>query len=346
MNLSAMFPALVLGALFLTGCGPPKAQLNVFIWSEYLDPQVVQEFERRFQCRVNLDYYEDPESMVAKLSAGGASSYDIVVPADNHLPVLVQRGLLAPLRPENLPNLKHIAPEFRELRANPRLRYGVPYLWGCVGLYVRPANGQPVEDTWAVVFDPKRAPGSFLLMDDLRATLGAALRYQGHSLNSGSPEELKAARDLLIDTKKRSLGFEGGVGCKNRVLARGAAVAMAYNGDASAGAREDAETRFFVPREGSQIYVDFLSIPSQAPHRDLAEAFINFILEPAISARLANFTRAPTPNQAALPLIDPTDRRNPAIYPPPEIMARLEYAHDLGETNRLYDEIWTQVKAR
>ncbi len=337
---------LLLCLLCLTGCGRPKAALNLFIWSEYLDPALIAEFERRFDCRVNVDYYEDPESMVAKLVAGGASTYDLVVPSDNNVPVLVQRGLLAPLRPENIPNLRHIAPEFRALRANPGMRYAVPYQWGTVGLYVRRAKGQALEESWALLFDPARQAGPFLLMDDLRATLGAALRFQGHSLNSVTPAELAAARDLVVAAKKRSLGFEGGVGCKNRVLARGAALAMAYNGDAANGAREDQETFFFVPREGSQIYMDFISVPSQAPHRDLAEKFINFILEPEIAARLANFNHAPTPNQAALALIDPADRRNPSIYPPPEVMARLEYAYDLGETNRLYDDTWTQVKSK
>ncbi len=345
MNTHFLLAALVF-ALGLTGCGQPKAQLNLFIWSEYIDPAIVQEFERRFDCHVNVDFYEDPESMVAKLAAGGAASYDLVVPSDNNLPVLVQRGMLAPLRPENIPNLKNIAPEFRDLRANPGMRHAAPYQWGTVGLYTRRSPGQAINESWALVFASNRTAGSFLLMDDLRATLGAALRYQGHSLNSGRPEELAAARDLLIATKGRSMGFEGSVGCKNRVLSKGAALAMTYNGDAANGVREDAQTYFFIPREGSQIYMDFICIPSQAPHRDLAEAFINFILEPEIGARLANYNHAPTPNQAALALIDPADRNNPAIYPPADVLARLEYAYDLGETNRLYDDAWTQVKSK
>lgn len=123
-------------------------------------------------------------------------------------------------------------------------------------------------------------------------------------------------------------------------------MALAYNGDATRGMREDPETTFFIPREGSQLWLDTLSIPAKAPHRDLAEKFINFILDPRVGARLANANQLASPNQAALPFVTPADLGNPGIYPPPEIMHLLEYSMDLGEHNRLYDEVWTQVKAR
>jgi spermidine/putrescine transport system substrate-binding protein len=121
---------------------------------------------------------------------------------------------------------------------------------------------------------------------------------------------------------------------------------MVYNGDAIRGMTEDPETHYFVPREGGEKWLDCLSIPAKAPHRDLAEQFINYILEPKVGARVSEFTRAATPNQAALELINPVDRNNTAIYPPSEVMRRLEYANDLGDVNKLYDELWTQIKAK
>ena len=121
---------------------------------------------------------------------------------------------------------------------------------------------------------------------------------------------------------------------------------MAYNGDSTRGMREDPETFYFVPREGSQLWMDTLSIPAKAPHRDLAEKFINYILDPKIGARLSNANQLATPNQAAREFIKPSDLQDPAIYPPPEIRRLLEYSADLGPHNRLYDELWTQIKAR
>ena len=337
---------LLLLTLLLAGCGQPKAKLNLFIWSEYIPADIIADFEKQFDCAVTVDLYEDPDSMVAKLTAGGVDLYDIVVPSDTTLPGMVKRGLLAPLRRENIPNLKNIAPEFANPAFDPGNQYGAPCQWGTAGIYIRRPPGTTVDTSWGLIFDPARQPGPFLLLEDLRACIGAALRFKGYGLNSTNPVELAEARDLLVETKRRSLGFEGGTGCKNRVLAKGATLAMAYNGDSTRGMREDPETFYFVPREGSQLWMDTLSIPAKAPHRDLAEKFINYILDPKIGARLSNANQLATPNQAAREFIKPSDLQDPAIYPPPEIRRLLEYSADLGPHNRLYDELWTQIKAR
>ncbi|MGH9464128.1 MAG: ABC transporter substrate-binding protein, partial [Thermoanaerobaculia bacterium] len=142
-----------------------------------------------------------------------------------------------------------------------------------------------------------------------------------------------------------SQGFEGGVGGKNKVLGRAVTAAVVYNGDAVRGTADDPETYYFVPREGGVIWVDNLVVPAEAPHRDAAERFINFILDPEVGAQLSNFNQYATPNKAAKPFINPDDLANPAIYPPAEIMAALEFVVDLGDDNRLYDEVWTQIKS-
>jgi spermidine/putrescine transport system substrate-binding protein len=337
---------LALAAFLLAGCTQSKPQLNLFIWSEYIDPKIIAAFEKQFGCQVNLDYYEDPDGMIAKLAAGGDSTYDIIAPSDNSLPILIKRGMVASLRRENIPNLKHIDAQFANQPFDPGNQYGAPLDWGTVGLYLRKPKDKPVEETWGLIFDPAKSVTAFLLIEDVRACVGAALRYQGHGVNSTNSEELAEARDLLIDAKRRSLGFEGGTGCKNRVLSRDAMAAMCYNGDATRGIKEDPETVYVLPREGSVIYVDVLSIPAKAPHRDLAEKFINYLLEPEVSAQFANFARLATPNKAALKFVDPADLNNPVIYPPPEAMSRLEYAADLGELNKRFDELWVQIKAK
>jgi spermidine/putrescine transport system substrate-binding protein len=336
---------ILLGVL-LAGCGQSKQKIHVFIWPDYIDPQAVADFEREFDCQVTMDFYEDIGTMQTKLAAGGASVYDIVVPGHMTLPGLIQRGLVAPIRPENIPNLRNIDPQFLNPKFDPGNRHSVPYLWGTSGIYVRAPKGQPVEDTWGLIFDPAKQPGPFLLLEDYRLCIGAALQYKGYRINTTNPKELAEARELLLEAKKRSLGFSTSFATKGRVLGKDAALATAYNNDAMRGVGEDAETRYFVPREGSGIWLDTLSIPANAPHRDLAEKFINFMLDAKVAARIADFTRTATPNKAALEFINPEDRSNPGIYPAAEIMARLEYALDLGEANKLYDEIWTQIKAK
>lgn len=324
----------------------PKNRLHLFIYSEYIDPRIIRDFERQFDCKVTVDLFEDPAGMMAKLRGGGTSLYDVVVPTDFLVSTLVSSHLLAPLRHERIPNLANLDPRFASPPFDPGNRYTAAYQWGTVGIYMRTTADQAIDRTWGLVFDASRQPGSFLLMDSFREMIAPALKYRGHSVNTVDADELREARDLLLGAKRRSLGFEGSVGGKNRVLARAASLAVVYNGDAVRGTKDDPATVFFVPREGGQIWMDSLAIPAQAPHRAMAEKFIDYILAPEVGARLSNFNQYATPNRAALPFIPPADRANPAIYPPPEVMDRLEFVTDVGAAMKLYDEVWTEVKSR
>lgn len=339
---------LALASLLLLAAPPAAAaqRLNLFIWSEYMDPAVLADFERAHDCKVVVDLYEDDAGMMARILGGGASLFDVIVPTDHRVPALIKLGLLAPLRKDNLPNLAHLEPRFLNPPFDRGNRYTVAYQWGTLGLYVRPGPDQPVPDSWAVIFDPAQALSPFTLIDSPRDLISAGLKFRGHSLNTTDTAALKDVRDLLAATKRRAVGFDGSVAGKNRVLARTARAAIVYSGEGARGMTEDPGTRYVIPKEGSLIWVDNLAILARAPHRDLAEQFINFCLAPTNSARISNFTQFATPNAAARPLIRPEDLRNPAIYPPESALARLEFAEDLGARARLHDEIWTHVKAR
>jgi len=340
---------ILLSLLLLAGAWPVAAapqQLNLFIWSEYIDPKVVTEFEKKFDCKVIIDLYDDEAAMMTKLQGGGASRYDVVVPPDHKVPGLISLQLIAPLRHENIPNLKNLDPMFLNPPYDRGNKFTVAYQWGTIGIYVRPSPGAPLPPTWGLVFDPKLQPGPFVLIDGARDLVGAALKYQGHSLNSTDPDQLKAARDLVLAAKKRCLGFDNSVGGKNKVLGKSARAAIVFSGEAARGMDDDKNTTFIIPKEGSQIWQDNLVVTAKAPHRDLAEKFINFILDPKIAARISNFTQFATPNQAAKPFINAEDLKDPTIYPPPDVMAKLEFLEELGAKTRLYDEVWTQIKAK
>ncbi len=345
---SFLFSVAAFGVLLVSDAAAADAptKLNVFIWSEYIDPEIIKGFEKKFNCKVTVDLYEDNESMMAKLEGGGDALYDIIVPSDYIVPALVSRNLLAPLRMENLPNVKNVEERFLKPPYDKENKFTVPYQWGTVGLYVRKKKDKPIEETWGLLFDPAKAYGKFVLIDSMRENFSAALRYKGHSVNTTDAANLTSVRDLLIDAKKRAVGFESGVGGKNKVLAKGASVAIAYSGDAVRGMAEDPETYYFVPKEGGEIWMDNLAVPAKAPHRDLAEKFINYILEPEVGAQLSNFNQYPTPNKASRAFINSEDLNNPAIYPTPEIMSKLEFLHDLGDSTKLFDEIWTEVKSK
>jgi spermidine/putrescine transport system substrate-binding protein len=321
-------------------------KLNLFIWSEYIDPAIITEFEKRYDAKVTMDVYEDESAMLAKLQGGGAALYDVIVPPDHIVPALIKLNLIAPLRQENVPNLRHIDERFASPWYDPSNRYTVPYQWGTLGIYARKPQDKQYNESWALLFDAREQPGPFVLLDGMRDTLGAALKYTGHSVNATETRALLAARNVLIEAKKRSVGFEGGVGGKNRVLARTAVAAMAYSGDAMRGMKEDADTYYFIPREGSQIWVDNLAVCAKAPNRIVAERFLNFILDPQVGARLADYNQYATPNKAALAHVHADNLANPTIYPPPDVMKRLESLRDPGPARKIYDEIWTQIKAK
>jgi spermidine/putrescine transport system substrate-binding protein len=346
MKKSWKIMAMCLGlALGLTGHAAARDQLNVFIWSEYIDPEIISDFEKKFDCKVIIDLYEDNESMMAKLQSGGDALYDICVPGNYIIPQLVQQNLLAPLRPENIPNMKNLSPSFQNPSYDPGNKHTVAYQWGTVGIYMRKPLDGTIDDTWGLLFDASKQAGPFLLMDSIREMLGCALKYKGFSVNTVNVDELKAVQAVMVDAKNRSLGLEGGVGGKNKVLAKTATAAIVYNGDAIRAIADDPETTYFVPREGGVIWCDNLAIPAKAPHRDLAEKFINFILDPEVGARVSNFNQYATPNEASKPFITPEDLANPAIYPPAEMMSKLEFVNDVGDDAVLFDEIWTQIKS-
>jgi len=217
-----------------------------------------------------------------------------------------------------------------------------------MGLMYRKDRAAGVEPTWAAVLEADRQPGPFVLIDSMRDMLAVAEKFKGGSINSRNPAEVRAAGELVLAAKKSSkcLGFEGGVGGKNKVVSGDAALAIVYNGDAIRAMSEDPNVDFVIPREGSILWVDAMAIPAGAPNPEGAHKFINYLLDAKTGAKLANFIRYASPNAAALPLVNAADRSNPKIYPPEEVMKRLDYLEDLGADTRLYDEVWTAVKSR
>jgi spermidine/putrescine transport system substrate-binding protein len=324
-------------------------QVTVYMYSEYIDPEIPREFEKQNGVKVRIDVYEATEEMMAKLQqAGGASQYDVVVVSDHAIPVLAKLNLLQPLNHAKIPNARNVADRFRNPPYDRGCKYSLPYQWGTMGLMYRKDKLGQIAPSWAMIFDASRRPGPFVLIDSMRDMLAAALKYQGFSINTRKAEELKKAGDLVLAAKKspKSLGFEGGVGGKNKVVAGNAALAIVYNGDAVRAMGEEKNVAFVLPREGTLIWVDAMTVPANAPNVEGAHRFINFMLDANVGARLSNFNQYATPNAASLPLIRKEDRENPAIYPTDEQMKKMEYLEDVGKDTKLYDEVWTAVKSR
>ncbi|NJL31605.1 MAG: spermidine/putrescine ABC transporter substrate-binding protein [Phycisphaerales bacterium] len=347
--------------LAVVGCARQESQqqeakrVTVYMYSEYIDPELIPEFEKLTGMKLQVDVYEDSESMLAKMSkAGGDSQYDVIVVSDVVVPALINLKLVQPLDMSVIPNAVNVGDDFKQPPFDPGSRFSLPYQWGTVGLMYRKGLLPGDEVSWSVLFDSSKQTGSFTLMDSMRDMIGIALRYHGKSMNSTSPADIMAAGELLLGAKKSSkcLGFEGGVGGKNKVLAGEAGLAVVYNGDAVRGISEQAEQNktstlaFAIPKEGGVIWTDVMMVPSKAPNVQGGHQFINFILDAQNGAKLSNFNRYATPNKASMPMIAEADRNDPDIYPDAATMKTLEYLTDVGADTKLFDEVWTMVKSR
>jgi spermidine/putrescine transport system substrate-binding protein len=321
-------------------------QLNVFTWSEYLPTDVVADFEKRFDCKVVVDFYDSPEAMLTKIQSGGSSLYDVVIPSDETMATLIGQNLLTALDHKKVPNVKNIEDRFLNRAFDPGNRFSVPYQWGTLGILARTIPGQPLEQSWSLFLDPKKQPGPILLLDSPSDMIRSALKFKGYDFNSTNPKHLKEVRDLLADAKKRSLGFANTVAARKAVLDKTARAAIVYSGDGIQVTKEDPAISYFIPREGSLIFIDSLVILRQAPHPELAHNFINYILEPEVGARISNTYLFATPNREAKKFVRSELLTNTVIYPSEETMRRLEFAKHLGREARLYDQVWTSVKAQ
>ncbi len=165
--------------VLLGGCDKPKQALSILTFTDYIDRTVVSDFEKQFDCKVVLDFVDTGDAIMAKIEVGGNAVYDIVCIGDGETPVFAGLGLLNPLRTGDLQNLKNVDPEFIRRSSDPDHRYSIPYAWFAVGLYVQRPKDRPLNETWGLLFDPKRQRGSFLLLDESRTCIAAALCYLG-----------------------------------------------------------------------------------------------------------------------------------------------------------------------
>lgn len=343
-------------ALALTACGPkddastaaaPKNELNLYIWAEYIDPDIITQFEKEYDCKVITSLYESNEEMLAKLQAGGAKQYDIVVPSDFIMTSLINLGLLQEIDHAKVPNIVNLRDTFVNPPYDAGNKYSAAYQWGTVGIVYNTAKFDGPVTSWKDILEPKDGIRT-MLFDSEREMIGAALRYLGYSVNSLDKKELTEAMELMIKAKKSPgfVGFEGNVGGRNKVIADVVDIAMAYNGDVIQSMAENPGISFCNPAEGTVVWVDSMAIPSGAPNPELAMKFMNYILSAEVGAQLSNFNQFASPNKASIPMLSADDLANPAIYPNVETEKRLEYVLEMENGNAVFGELWKTVKTR
>lgn len=332
--------------LFAIGGHSHKAkggELNVFIWSNYLPDNVIAEFERRYDAKLNIELYDSNEALLAKLQSGGAN-YDIIVPSDYMVTVLREQGLLQELNRDLLTNFSNIDPQFAALAYDPANQFSIPYMWGTTGIAYRKDKVAEPINSWAALWDP-RYKDRIAMLDDVRETFGAALKFLGKSENSIDPSEIQAAAELLLQQKPLVKAYDSG-GFDQMLLSGDAWIAQAYSGQIAKAIIENPAIGYLIPKEGCTIFVDNMCIPRNALNRELAQEFMNFVLEARAAADIANGTGYSSVNLAARALIRTELLTNEAAYPPRDALERCEFIKELGPVINVYDRWWTEVKSK
>jgi spermidine/putrescine-binding protein len=339
----------------VAACGPSGGggeqelakELHVYNWSEYIDPEIYADFEEEFGIKVIEDTFASNEDLLAKLQAG-ATGYDIIVPSDYMVAIMIELDLLAELNYDNIPNFSNVDDLFKDPPYDPGNKYSVPYQWGTTGIGYNAELFEEAPDSWAYLFDPEMAApyaGRISMLNDSREVLGAALKYLGYSVNSTNEAELEEAKQLLIQQKEWVSTYDSD-GFEDLLAAGEVDLGHGWSGDYFAAAEEAEQVWYVIPKEGGVIWTDNLAIPKTAPSQYTAEAFINYLLRPEVGARITNYTWYGSPNKASEEFIDAEILEEPAIYPPPETMEKLEFLRDVGEATTLYDRIWTEIKTQ
>jgi len=325
----------------------PASELQLFNWTEYIDPEIYTLFEEEYGIHVVENNFASNEELLAKLQ-GGTEGYDVIFPSDYTVSILIEEGMLAPLDHSLLSNLGNLGERFQNPPYDPGNVYCVPYQWGTTGFGYNSAEIEEPQ-SWSVLFDPDPESawyGRTTMLDDPREAFAAALIYLGYSVNTTDEAELEQARDLLIQAKAGLLGydsdqFEDLLAVGETLLAHG------WNGDILMGQAENEDISYAVPQEGGVIWIDNMCIPGGTPPDRLlaAHLFIDFILRPEIGALVSEYTYYATPNAAAEAALGEEFLSDPAVYPPEDLIGRLQYIEPLGEFESTYQRLWDEVKA-
>jgi spermidine/putrescine-binding protein len=327
--------------------GEIDGNLALYNWSDYMDPDIITQFEEEYGVSVTQDEFPSNEELLARLQAGGAE-YDVIVPSDYMVEIMAELDLLQPLNHDALTNIGNLDEQFVDPPFDPGNAYSVGYQWGTTGIGVNVEELGDLPHTWGLIFDPELAAeysGRISMLDDARETMGAALKYLGYSLNTTDEDELAEARDLIREARQHiatftSLGYDDLVATGETVVSHG------WSGDLLIAVDEsEFELEYVIPDEGSVVWVDNMAIPADAPNPCTAHTFVNFMLDAEVGAALTNYVWYASPNAAAEAFIEPDILADEGIYPPDDVMDNLEFIQDVGEATPLYEQMFTEARS-
>lgn len=342
----ALLLAVIMTALFIpvfTGCNSERT-LNLLNWGEYLDPELKDEFKEKTGITIKEKVVTSNEEMLIQLEADDCP-YDLCIPSDYAVERLIAEERLAEINFDNIPNYKYIDDSFKNLVFDPESKYSVPYTWGVLGILY---NSKYVDEedlgSWNLLWNEEYS-GQIFMYDSVRDSMAAALSYCGYDINTDNPDELRQAADALIAQEplvKAWLTDD----IKDSMVQESGYIALAYSGDAvwcSEPEEGNTDLKFFIPEEGSNIYFDNFVIPVNSTKKDLAEEFINFLLDPEIATRNTEYIGYTSPNVEVINRISEAFVNNTAYNLSKDEITNCVIFRDLADKIELYNAEWDRI---
>lgn len=336
---------LATAALLLTATAAhAEGKLSVYHWFEYIPQELVDKFAKENNVEVTIDTYESNEAMLAALKAGKLGQYDVAVPGDYMVEIMAKDGLLDTFTREEMTNFGNIAPQWVDVPFEPGRKHSIPYQWGSTAFAVNRDAYKGEINTLKIIFDPPpELAGKINVLDSQGEVLALGSIYLGIPQCTTDKAQLKQLNDMLLNAKKSWASF-GSDTAKDVLVSGDAKAGMIYNGFASKARAEGAKIEYAWPKEGYVLWMDNMVLLKDAPNRENAIKFMNFLLEPENAAAVTNYAAYISGVKGVEPFLKPEIKDSPENNPPPGTPAGSFVMACDQQTQAFYDAIWTNLK--
>ncbi|MGB3494990.1 MAG: spermidine/putrescine ABC transporter substrate-binding protein [Elainellaceae cyanobacterium] len=318
--------------------------LHIYTWSGYTDDAMISAFTEKTGIDVVVDLYDSNETMLARMQAGGGEAYSIIYPSEYMVQEMMDLNMLVELDHEKLSNYGNIFfDQWQDPAYDPGNAHSIPFSWGTTGLLYNQAQlADPVAD-WQYLWEHQDALSNRMtLLDDMRETLGAALKSLGYSINSTDPAELEEAYQRLSALTPAIANFQS-FGFEDQILGGDLLMVMSYSSDAIPVTLESEDLNYMVPESGASLWTDAIVIPKTAPNMDAAYEWINFLLDPDVAKSAVENLYFSTPITEAYQRLSDELKQNEDLFPPESVLANCEGLAPVDEATALYEQYWTQL---
>lgn len=336
---------LIIILFILGGCEKKEVEesnrkLKIYNWEDYIGSSTLEEFEKRTGIKVEISYFEDEEKMFAEIRSN-TYSYDLLVASDDLIREMIAAKVLQKLDTGKIPNIKNIDSLYMSLDFDPGNKYSVPYLWGTTGMVVNRKfiNGR----SWGILFNSEYS-GKVAMLNNSFEVLSASLKLLGKSINPESIGDIDLAMEQLEKQRSINKGYFDAVSIKEMLLNEDLWASQIYSGEGMSVADENDELEFFIPDEGSPIWLDSFVIPKNGENIEEAYIFLDYILEGEINGKISSELWYATSNREALKYVDKEILESSYVYPSKEILKKCEYYEDVREMANYIHMKWSSLK--